>query len=133
MNLARWVGIPYGFQGRALDCWSLCRAFARKELGQEFPEFMFDKSDEEAYLEAGRIHIATQAALGTHWRPVSEPDVGDVLLIRIKGHPCHCGIFVGPVDGVPTFLHTLKGRNSSLESLTFWKQQIDAAYRYHPA
>lgn len=136
MNVSRYIGIPYGFDddpNKSLDCWSLCRHFSANELGIVLPTFLYDKTNEEAYIEAGRIHIANEQSIGKTWKRVTEPSVGDIILIRIKGHPCHCAIFVGSIDGRDSFLHTLRGRNSSIESLTFWNQQVNGTYRYHPS
>jgi cell wall-associated NlpC family hydrolase len=117
---------------KSLDCWNLCRHFAANELGIHFPEFMYDRTNEEAYIEAGRIHIATQKVMGTSWRLAESAMVGDIMLIRMRGNPCHCGIYLGNLDGRASFLHTLRGRNSSIESFTYWGQSIDSIYRYYP-
>jgi cell wall-associated NlpC family hydrolase len=133
--LSDFLGIPYGMDNdpsKSLDCWNLCRHYAAKELGLIFPEFMYDRTNEEAYIEAGRIHIANQKNLGTVWREVSSPEIGDIMLIKMRGRPCHCGIYVGKVDGQDSFLHTLRGRNSSVESFTYWNQQVASIHRYHP-
>jgi cell wall-associated NlpC family hydrolase len=136
LNISRYIGIPYGMDNdpsKSLDCWNLCRHFAANELGIHFPEFMYDRTNEEAYIEAGRIHIAHQKTLGTTWRQVSQPQLGDIMLIKMRGHPCHCGLYLGKVDGVESFMHTLRGRNSSVEPFTYWGQQVESYYRYHPA
>lgn len=131
MNLARYVGIPYGFEddlAKSVDCWQLVRHFVKNELGRDYPQFMYDTS-EDRNLKAALIYIANETGLGKRWTKIAKPAVGDVMILRIKGHPIHCGVYVGE----DSMLHTLKGRSSCIETMKWWGQQLDGIYRFNPA
>ena len=85
--------------------------------------YSIDHNENEA-----AILMHSETALGANWTKVDVPERGDVILFRIKGAVCHAGLYIGNDD----FLHTLKGRNSALESLRDgnWRQRIFGFFRY---
>lgn len=119
-----YIGLPY--QPRIMDCWQLIRKFAQEQLGLVYPDFMYDAENITAQSAS---HIKAETTLGKRWQKVDQPILGDVIIFRIKGIAGHCGVYIG--EG--SFLHTLKGRESSYELLDgYWKQAIVAIYRWNP-
>jgi cell wall-associated NlpC family hydrolase len=62
------------------------------------------------------------------WYKVEKPELGDVLIFRIKGYETHCGIYLSDGD----FLHSLAGRQSCIENLndSNWNRRITRMYRW---
>jgi cell wall-associated NlpC family hydrolase len=123
MTLADWVGIPYNEQD--CNCWDIVRQFALVELGKEYPRYLFDvdtlMDDSEEWIKR------EQSALGDRWVEVDQPDVGDVIIFRIRGRATHIGIYVG----YNNFLHSLRGRESTIEDLNgYWSQSVVGYYRW---
>jgi probable lipoprotein NlpC len=125
---APYVGVPYVDRGRdadGLDCWGICLLFAREQLRLALPEYFYPP--EEMLARAPGL-IAGAIVPGGRWRAVEVIKPGDVVLFRIAGVVCHCGIALGS----NLFLHTLPGRNSTVESLADveWNQRMQGAYRW---
>ena len=119
-----YIGIPY--EARTMDCWQLIRKFAQEQLNIHFPDFLYDV---ENISSQSVKHIAQETSLGRRWSKVEDPQVGDILIFRLKGLACHTGIYLG--DG--NFLHTLEGRASAYESIDgYWKQSLVGIYRWCP-
>lgn len=125
ISITPYIGLPY--EPRKMDCWQLIRKFAKEQLGIEYPDFLYDVENITAQSEN---HIKSETTLGKRWKKVDQPTLGDVIIFRIRGIACHCGIYIGENN----FLHTLKGRESSYESLDSpWNQSVVAFYRWSPA
>ena len=123
-SIIPYIGLPY--EARKLDCWQLIRKFAKEQLGLIYPDFLYDV---ENLTDQSIVHIESETSLGKRWKKVDVPALGDVIIFRIRGRACHCGVYIS--DG--NFLHTLQGRESSYESLDgIWKQAIVAIYRWSP-
>lgn len=117
-----YIGLPY--EPRKMDCWQLIRKFAREQLGREYPDFLYDV---ENISNQSVEHIKSETTLGRRWMKVSDPQLGDVLIFRVRGLACHTGIYLGEGN----FLHTLQGRASAYESLEgYWKQSLVGIYRW---
>lgn len=129
MNLTQWIGIPYLPKGElpfGLDCWTLCRTFAKRELNLDLPEFMYDP---ERLQDDAAIRIAEETGiLGRRWCRVDRHRLGDIVLFRLRGLVSHCGVAIDET----TMLHTLKGRQSCLESLDNWQTRLAGIYRWNP-
>ena len=123
MNITPYIGIDY--QPKEWDCWQLCRKFAKNELGIEFPRYIYSA---DKYMDDSEIIISQERSmLGNKWIQVYEPDIGDLVIFRIRGRALHVGICVGN----DLFLHTLEGRNSCLEDLDgHWATAIEGFFRY---
>lgn len=125
-----WVGIPYANRGRdiktGLDCWGLLIEFYRRTLGIELPSY------EAAYDNSSDMNQTVNAIKyekkDFDWKKVASPAYGDAILLRVLGHPCHVGVYLG--DG--RMLHTLTGHDSAIESIEGykWKNRIDGFYRH---
>ena len=123
MNITPYIGLPY--EPKVWDCWQLVRKFAEKELGLEFDQYMYSA---DTYMDDSEIIIQRERSmLGKKWIQVAEPDVGDIVIFRIRGRALHVGIYVGN----DLFLHTLEGRNSCLEDLYgHWHQSVVGYFRW---
>ena len=126
-TLADYVGIPYkpkGIPPEAADCWSLVRDYAFCMLGQDWPPYMYDA---ETYMsDARKIIVAEMVAPGGCWERVDTPRHGDLLIFKLKGYPVHCGVYLEKGN----MLHTMKGRNSTIEPLENWRENLVVVYRW---
>lgn len=123
MNLEKYIGIPYViFES---DCWAIVRRFAKDELEKEYPQFMYSDLDNMQVAQATMMSIDH---MGSKWKRVDDPELGDVLLFTIKGLVQHCGIYLQ--DG--EFLHSLAGRMSCIENLndSNWSKRLNRIYRW---
>jgi cell wall-associated NlpC family hydrolase len=124
INITPYIGLPY--KVREMDCWQLIRKFAKEQLGLYYPDFLYDVDN---ITPQSATHIETETSLGKRWKKVDEPQLGDVIIFRMRGIACHCGVYISEGN----FLHTLKGRESSYESLdSYWKQSVVNIYRWSP-
>lgn len=127
MNLIPYIGIPYAVRGippAAADCWSLVRWFAKQELKEDWPDYMYDV---ESYMKHASRHILREMKeLGTRWKQEEKPTFGSLLVFRMSGHPTHCAVYLGHDD----MLHTLQGRMSCVEHMPNWEEQLIGAYRW---
>lgn len=124
---ADYIGIPFAEFGRnrlGCDCWGLVRLVYADRLGVDLPSYAADYTGTAERDEINRLIGGQMSA----WRPVGEPAVGDVVLIRIAGRACHVGVVVGP----DTMLHVEKGTDASIAKLTApaWARRIDGYYRH---
>lgn len=117
-----YIGLPYQTRG----CWELVRLFYKQEMGIDLPSY----ADEYAKLSAEEqqeIAVLIRAERND-WREVTEPQCGDVILLRIFGEPSHIGIVLG--EG--KMLHVFRGNTSCVESYfgPKWAPRIDSFWRH---
>lgn len=117
------VGIPYAFRGRTgegLDCWQLVQRAALELFGLVYPDF-------PNVLTMADATPTMRAARGGWWQ-VDDAAAGDVVMFTMGGEPLHVGIVLTP----PRFLHTLKGRESCIESYDSisWRSRRAGFYRW---
>jgi cell wall-associated NlpC family hydrolase len=126
-TLADFVGIPFEARGTppaSADCWSLARDYANGVLGLSWPTYMYDPT---CYMaDARRIITAHLIEPGACWEKVTTPRHGDLLLFRLKGFPVHCAVYLDKGN----MLHTLRGRNSTVEPLENWRENLVMIYRW---
>lgn len=129
---AQYVGLPYRKHGRerdGVDCWGLLCMIWREQLGGPLaayegvdwytgqrPEVI--GSDALAYASQ-----YTQVALG-------DEQLGDGLLLRMRGHPFHVGLVLAP----GYMIHTHESAGSVIERYRSlqWEKRISAVYRPEP-
>lgn len=115
------IGIPFRYGGRgdgAFDCYGLVMEL-HKRRGIELPDYLSPK-------DKGVI-ASMMASQVTLWRKVEEPEVGDVILMRIGIFNCHVGVLLD--DG--EFIHTYEASGGvCIESLSGWDRRIEGYYRY---
>lgn len=125
----RYIGLPFLLRGRdrrGLDCWGLVRlvlaeqfAFSVPCLAKEYPH----TSAAETLANVVRREIPQWRAI-----PAGAEELGDVIVLRMRGAPMHVGIVIG--DG--QMLHIEQGINSAIErygSLR-WQSRVEGFYRY---
>lgn len=130
MTHVRYLGIPYVVNGdppTACDCWTIVRWFCGNELGQDLPRYLYDMetlTDDSHHL----IHGEIVNHLGERWHRVEVPQRGDVVIMTMAGLPQHCGVMIDPDN----FLHSLPGRDSTIERLSHWHTHVVGCYRWRP-
>lgn len=125
----RYVGLEYEDRGRGPkhDCWSLIRTVYQEQFGLNLPSYAESYATATDAEEIGQL-VRGEAQTIWHSIPLREAQEGDVLVLRIKGQPCHCAVVVMP----PLFLHIHQGINAALErwdSLK-WRDRISGLYRH---
>lgn len=128
---ADYIGIPFVDFGRdrqGLDCWGLVRLVLLEVFKIETPSYA------EEYQSA-----LDRSSVGTHidsvvadpeWLEIAvgHEEVGDVIVTRVHGLPCHVGIVIA--HGF--MLHVHPGINTAIEDYTRvkWRNSIRGFYRF---
>lgn len=128
----QYLGIPYETHGvppASADCWTLCRYFAKRELNKEWPKYMYSMATQSE----DSVALISEHAKGPQWGTITERPCdfekikrGDILIMTVMGMQQHCGIALGDDE----FLHSLAGRNSTVERVQRWANHIDAVIRW---
>lgn len=125
-----YVGIPYRALGRdrnGCDCWGLLAMVWREQFGRDLPDYgsqrWADGVDPKAVGTGAQQYAAQFAAV-----PLGEEEVGDGVLLRMRGHPLHVGLVLAP----GWMLHTHETADSCVESYErfVWKHRVIGIYRY---
>lgn len=126
---ARYVGIPWldgGRDAQGCDCWGLLRLTYREVFGVDLPSH---RADYGSAADAREVAALLSASM-PQWHPVpfGATDIGDGLLFRLLGEPCHVGVYVG--DG--RFLHVRPDVNACIEYVlgAAWGRRYLGAYRH---
>jgi len=116
-----YIGIPYkskggGFDG--CDCWGLMRLVYQEQKGIILPDFsgLYDDANDAA-------QAASTIVSGIPSFVKSEtPAVFDIIILRIMGWDCHCGLYLG--EG--KMLHSMQGHAAAIEDIDShkWKDRI---------
>lgn len=126
----RYVGIPYKTHGRdreGCDCWGLFNMIWREQLGKELPPY-----DGVDWYHGQKPENVSAGALAYSENFVEilrgNEKLGDGLLLRLRGHPFHCGIVLSP----GWMLHTHDGAGSCIEAYEtiWWSKRVTGIYRY---
>ncbi len=128
--VGKYIGIPFKEHGRTergLDCWGLVRLVFREEYSIELPSIhtYSDTKDDVAGMKAAIEKEQKK------WIPIEDIEDaidGDVLILRMAGHPIHVGLVVG--DG--EFIHAYEGQNVVKENYQSrrWKNKVVNVYRH---
>ena len=127
---ARWyVGIPFRNRGRerhdGLDCWGLVRLVLSEVFAKHLPSF--DAEYEScANVRAVEMLVNLKAPV-LRARCVDDPELGDVVLLKLRGFACHVGVYVGD----NCMLHIRRGCNAVVEELSrpIWARRVEGFYR----
>lgn len=126
MDVNVFIGIPFALGGRdftGVDCYGLALLWNRHVLGKELPEV-------EPYgkLASDLAIIADRERSAPGWQRVTIPSPGDVVLLRVRGLPSHCGVFLG----AGRFLHVTEGHHSCVEQVgdPTWASRVMGFYRH---
>lgn len=124
-----YIGLPFREYGRTVagtDCWGLVRLVLQEQFAAVLPSYAADYPDGGAE-DIGKL-IGQEAA---KWIAVSagEEQLGDVVVLRMRGAPMHVGLVLG--DG--RMLHIEKHINSAIEDYRGprWCKRVSGFYR-HP-
>jgi cell wall-associated NlpC family hydrolase len=127
---AGYVGLPFRAYGRdrtGLDCWGLCRLVLAERFGREIPahdDIGFERACDRAAL------AAFMEQHKTNWNevPAKLERPGDVLLLRMMGHPIHVAVVVGK----GWMLHIEDGIDACLERYdgAKWSRRVVGFYRH---
>jgi cell wall-associated NlpC family hydrolase len=120
----KYVGIPYVPHGRdfqGVDCYGLLRLVFRQEFGAEIPEYVYDDATVPDAFEAGLNDSC--------WSLVAAEQLGDVILLTVKGKPFHCGLVLEP----GRMLHVTRlGYSACIERYDSprWANRVRGFYRH---
>lgn len=123
MDWGLYIGIPFEWHGRTLDgvdCYGLIYLIYESR-GIQLRDY--------AYLDNPNMQPLFSTGLDDScWTQVDAPQPFDAVVLRISGHPLHCGIVVD----AHTFIHARAGINSCLERLDgpVWRNRIWGFYHY---
>lgn len=127
--LNKMIGVPFLEKGRGLtgwDCWGACWYGLAYGFGIQVPSYTEDYSTTQEGDEIAAL--IGRESLGWPVVPLAEAQPGDVLILRVKGRPWHCGLVVEP----PWFVHadrqagTVKERYDAL----IWSKRVVAVHRH---
>ncbi len=127
--LAAMIGVPFKEKGRDMsgfDCWGACSYGLKHVFSVTVPSY----TESYTTTREGEEIAALIGRESTGWDeiPIQDAQPGDVLILRIKGYPWHCGLVLDP----PYFLHadratgTVKDRWDSIR----WLQRIVSVHRH---
>lgn len=125
----RYIGLPFKDHGRdreGLDCWGLVRLVMAEQMGIALPSFVteYDRTSDTKRISG---LIAREAGL---WRAIQrgEEKQGDVIVLRLQGHPLHVGLVLGDCQ----MLHVERGISCAIEKYTGprWAERIYGIYRH---
>lgn len=124
---SNYIGLPFKSLGRdrsGLDCWGMIYLVYREIFGVDVPQY---REYADAY-DIEEVSALIRGELVTRWREVSREDMGDVVLFRVRGEPCHVGLVIARAK----FLHSFEGTQSCMERYDApkWRQRIFGFYRY---
>ena len=122
-----YIDIPYKDGGRdraGLDCWGLVRLVYSDQYGIELPSFSTAYSTVKDTARTGEL-IAQHKE---QWEPLTQPEPGCVVLMRVLGSETHVGVYIGE----DKFLHIRSGANSVVESISSakWQHRIVGYFKY---
>lgn len=130
MNISPYMPIPFKERGRdhdGIDCYGLVYLISREQLGREVPSYA------DSYLtcmDQKEISAMIQHETASTWASVEPQKVqaGDLVVLRIAGHPWHCGIMLDRYK----FLHIERGANVCRDDVTAlrWAKRVDGFYRW---
>lgn len=122
-----YVGLPYRLGGRdrsGLDCWGLIEVVYRERLGIDIGEHHAIDPGPDGWYEDAEREVARYIP---EWCEIERPAAMDGLLFKIKGHPCHTGLWVAP----DLFLHSFNERPVGIERLSRgWSNRLLGMYRH---
>ncbi len=120
--------VPFVDHGRdwsGLDCWGMIRLAYQEIYGIELISYG-ERYESSLDLETLQEMIAEEKE--ELWHEVEDPQIGDLVLLKILGRPIHIGIMVTPRSA----LHTEDKIGPVIENLhgLAWKNRVEGYYRY---
>jgi hypothetical protein len=96
----KYIGLP--FEDNVFDCGELVIVVQREQFGRT----VYLPVERKDYTLA-EIQALIEDRLDEQWDEVTTPEMGDMVLMKIRGRETHVGIYV-LVKGVPHVLHALQ-------------------------
>ena len=132
--VSAYIGLPFREHGRCLlsdgglDCWGLYRLALQEQFGLATPSLV-DGYDSTLARSAAQMGAVVEHETA-RWRRI-EPgfeECGDVVILRVYGHPVHVGMVLGQGD----MLHIIDGMDSCIENYAAmkWRNRVTGFYRH---
>ncbi len=125
---AKYIGIPFLEKGRdrsGIDCYGLVRLVLAEQFNVDMPSYteIYESIEEDAKVIGDTIYHAAM-----QWDRVESANPGDVCILRMLGHPMHCGIMADDRH----MLHVIENTDSGIEDITrpHWKPRVIGMFRY---
>ena len=118
---SKYIGLPF----EKYNCWQLLCKIYREQFGIALPTY------DDEYLNAldrGNIKMLYEREVPISWTKCKTPQIGDAVLMRLRGQPWHVGVVVSR----DSMIHTERGLEAVIERFTGpnWKNNIIGFYRY---
>lgn len=89
-----YIGLPFREHGRSIagtDCWGLVRLVLQEQFAAVLPSYAADYQTTGNATELGKL-IGQEAE---KWIAISagQEKLGDVIVLRMRGHRCMSGLF----------------------------------------
>jgi cell wall-associated NlpC family hydrolase len=127
---ARYVGIPYKVGGadyHGCDCLGLIALAMREQFGWELPPY---SGAHWHHGQSAELVGGDAATYASRYRTVEAglERTGDVILIRMRGHPLHVGLVIK----AGFMLHCHEDADACVEPYRtpMWEKRILGFYRY---
>jgi cell wall-associated NlpC family hydrolase len=127
IDFGKYIGIPFVDHGRTMegcDCWGLVRLIYSQEFGIELDDLgpLYQST-----LDADGMRRLSIVQL-PRWEKVEVPQVGDGVLLQVKGVPIHVGVIVSDNQ----MIHVEHGLDAVVERFdtALWGQRVRGFYRY---
>lgn len=127
--VGHYIGLSFKEHGRnrlGVDCWGLVRLIYAERFSVALPSYVYAYPNTTSPEILGEL-VGKESQ---KWKVVAlgEERLGDVIVLRIHGHPMHVGIVIGDQQ----MLHIQTGINASIENYQNmrWKNRIVGFYRH---
>jgi len=126
--IGNYIGVPFKEHGCAIDgcdCYGLIRLIYREQFCLITPDF----ADQYESVKDNKTIGSIVERESRRWTRVDAPEFGDVVVIYVKGQPCHIGMYIE--DNL--MLHTERTVNSIIEEFDNqrWREKVEGFYRFN--
>ena len=114
-SFRKYIGISYG----DYDCYEIIQLYYKEVLEKSLDDLYAarpSKLETESYISNEK----------SNFLEVNEPELGDIIVFRIFGLPCHVGMYVNE----DIFFHSREYTDACLEKLSVWKKRVVGYYRW---
>lgn len=103
-----------------MNCWQLCQKYYSDVRGISL-DYSFEYDTDNLAYNCSLIKVGKK-----DFKKVTKPEVGDLIIIKVKGIESHIAVYLG--EGL--FLHTTKTTGSCVDRIARWKSMIEGYYRH---
>jgi cell wall-associated NlpC family hydrolase len=126
MDINKYVGIPYVLYGRdfsGCDCFGLVKLFYKTEFCLDIGDYIDYIKSVESYED-----VINRSLPISGFSEVQEPQLGDVGLLKYRGHISHVAVYVGDRK----ILHVSERHNSIVQRISdrLLQNRFVGWYRY---